>query len=126
MFVMGVTTNVSQRIRGRLVHRPAPVTFNMSQLGSQRGSGFSLTLKLTLDTRLPRSTSVIYALKLIELTKNYATSNPFSSRPAPARPASTPYFVPARNVRPGSGARPGQLPGPRNHERHELHWQRAV
>ena len=28
-----LTTNVSQRIGGRLVHRPVPVTFNMSQLG---------------------------------------------------------------------------------------------
>ena len=48
MFVMGVTTNVSQRIRGRLVHRPAPVTFNMSQLGSHLPASVRETL---LDRR---------------------------------------------------------------------------
>ena len=33
MFVASVTTNLSQRIGGRLVHLPAPVTFILSQLG---------------------------------------------------------------------------------------------
>ena len=33
MFGAWVTTNVSQRIVGLLVQLPAPVTFNMSQLG---------------------------------------------------------------------------------------------
>ena len=34
MFWPSVTMNLSQRIRGRFVHRPPPVTFNLSQLGS--------------------------------------------------------------------------------------------
>jgi hypothetical protein len=38
MFVMGVTTNVSQRIVRRPVQLPAPVTFNMSQLARQAPS----------------------------------------------------------------------------------------
>src|ERR1035438_8931940 len=33
MFVVSVTTNLSQRIAGRLVQLPAPVTFILSQLG---------------------------------------------------------------------------------------------
>ena len=37
MFGAGVTTNVSQRIGRPLVHHPAPVTFNLSQLGSALG-----------------------------------------------------------------------------------------
>ncbi len=36
MFVTGVTTNVSQRMVRRPVQLPAPVTFNMSQLGCAR------------------------------------------------------------------------------------------
>ncbi len=35
MFGAWVTTNVSQRIVGLLVQLPAPVTFNMSQLGAE-------------------------------------------------------------------------------------------
>ncbi len=42
MFGAWVTTNVSQRIVGLLVQLPAPVTFNMSQLGVIRGRGDSL------------------------------------------------------------------------------------
>src|ERR1035441_5673737 len=35
MFVVSVTTNLSQRIAGRLVQLPAPVTFILSQLASR-------------------------------------------------------------------------------------------
>ena len=34
MVVVPVTMIMSQRIGGLLVHRPAPVTFNLSQLGA--------------------------------------------------------------------------------------------
>ena len=37
--------NVSQRIRGRLVHFPAPVTFILSQLGGPRETLFPLQPK---------------------------------------------------------------------------------
>ena len=46
MFVMGVTTNVSQRIVRRPVQLPAPVTFNMSQLGIENQINAALDLQL--------------------------------------------------------------------------------
>ena len=44
MFEAWVTTNVSQRISGLLVHLPVPVTFNLSQLESECRSGFGFDL----------------------------------------------------------------------------------
>src|SRR6185503_6144440 len=42
MFVAWVTTNLSQRIGGRPVHHPAPVTFILSQLGADRTTTLDL------------------------------------------------------------------------------------
>src|SRR6185436_3904149 len=43
MFVAWVTTNLSQRIGGRPVHHPAPVTFILSQLGVLEAKSFPWT-----------------------------------------------------------------------------------
>jgi len=43
MFGAWVTTNVSQRIVRRPVHRPAPVTFNLSQLAPAAKRWIALT-----------------------------------------------------------------------------------
>src|ERR1017187_4987255 len=47
MFVVSVTTNLSQRIAGRLVQLPAPITFILSQLAVATIAWFSIDFMLS-------------------------------------------------------------------------------
>src|ERR1035441_1733501 len=94
MFVVSVTTNLSQRIAGRLVQLPAPVTFILSQLGSRHDAHFystSLTVcgyghkTIRVLMKMPNNlNAAVASLTAIALLACWGCGKPTTSPPNPS------------------------------------------